>query len=59
MKKYCLDQDSADTSNTLQESTFDEHLLITREFTRVDSDDGDLHRLGFYWPSSVAAQPTK
>ncbi len=43
-----------------QQDLYDEHFLIVREFTRVDfSENDELHRLGYYWPSSVAAQPTK
>lgn len=41
----------------LDSEQFDEHLLITREFTHVDSSDEDLHRLGYYWTMQAAALP--
>ena len=41
----------------LDSEQFDEHLLITREFTHVDSSDYDLHRLGYYWTAQAAAFP--
>jgi len=59
MKKHCPDTEAQEVQIP-QQDLYDEHFLITREFTRVDfSEDDDLHRLGYYWPSSAAAQPTK
>lgn len=48
--------DSVDSPD-LDLEPIDEQLLITREFTHVDSSDCDLHRLGYYWPAQVAALP--
>jgi len=41
----------------LDSEWFDEHMLITREFTHVDSSEEDLHRLGYYWSAQAAAFP--
>lgn len=41
----------------LDSEQYDEHLLITREFTHVNFSDHDLHRLGYYWTMQVAALP--
>lgn len=41
----------------LDSELFDEHLLITREYTHVDSSEQDLHRLGYYWTTQAAAFP--
>ena len=49
--------DNAEIPADSETEQFDEHLLITREFTHVDSSDYELHRLGYYWPAQVAALP--
>lgn len=48
---------SADTNTpiNIEGIPFDEHLLISNEFTSVDTSEYDLHRLGYYWPALVAA----
>lgn len=46
-----------DTPVDQETELFDEHLLITREFTHIDSSEQDLHRLGYYWTAQSAVLP--
>lgn len=48
-----------ETRDQDQALEYDENLLITREYTHVDSsDENELHRLGYYWPAQIAATPS-
>lgn len=48
---------SVDTETTIdiEDTPFDEHLLISGESAYVDTSEYHLHRIGYYWPAIVAA----